>query len=90
MIVQAEYLIRVFKDRPYRPRVTAGPEAIPLYHSIPQKENSLQDTVDNSNRHFTGRERVTPNVALMLLGLAIATVFIYIRSIYRTIEVSMI
>lgn len=35
----------------------------------------------------TGRQRITRKMGLMLLGLVIATVFIYVRSIYRTIEV---
>ncbi|KIO16763.1 hypothetical protein M407DRAFT_85640, partial [Tulasnella calospora MUT 4182] len=59
VLIQVEYLVRVFKDRPIHPRPAPATATATL---------------------------VTKNIGLMLLGLVMATVFIYVRSIYRTIE----
>ncbi|KIO22641.1 hypothetical protein M407DRAFT_116512 [Tulasnella calospora MUT 4182] len=80
-IIQGDYLWRVLTDRPVRPRSTPSGVVTP------------QSDIEGSSNAFvlekeavSGRARLTSNIKNMLLGLGIATVFIYIRSIYRTIE----
>ncbi|KAG8891158.1 hypothetical protein FRC01_014870, partial [Tulasnella sp. 417] len=101
VIIQVEYLIRVYKDRPIHPRPAApavamatlsptargaGAQTPNTYvgESDADKAKPAQATV--APAPVTGWQRVSKNIRLMLLGLVIATVFIYIRSIYRTIE----
>jgi len=78
--VQAEYLWRVFKNRPIRPVSTGAvtPSA--------EKDGALGQSESPSVISVIGKERITRNIAAMLIGMGIAAVFIYIRSIYRTIE----
>ncbi|KAG8941407.1 hypothetical protein FRC04_004200 [Tulasnella sp. 424] len=80
-IIQGDYLWRVLTDRPIRPRETPSGVVTP------------RSDVEDASNNFTlekevtsGRARLTPNIKNMLIGLGIATLFIYIRSIYRTIE----
>jgi len=75
IVVQAEYLFRVFTNKPVRSANTgAGSEKVEGTSETP----SLATLV--------GKERITRNIGTMLIGMGIAAVFIYIRSIYRTIE----
>ncbi|KAG8948797.1 hypothetical protein FRC04_009260 [Tulasnella sp. 424] len=98
VIIQVEYLVRVFKDRPVHPR--PSPSAIAMTALTPPAGDSGTRTpntyVGEGDAEktqpkaivmpATGRQRITRKIGLMLLGLVIATVFIYVRSIYRTIE----
>ncbi|KAG9050034.1 hypothetical protein FS837_008014 [Tulasnella sp. UAMH 9824] len=99
VLIQAEYLIRVYKDRPIHPRPAQAMTMTPLSPASRDAGNQTPNTfVGESDVEKlppkatvapgpgTGRQRVTRNIGLMLLGLVIATVFIYVRSIYRTIE----
>ncbi|KAG8970775.1 hypothetical protein FRC05_011726 [Tulasnella sp. 425] len=79
-IIQGDYLWRVLTDRPVRPPGTPG-------GVTPQSDmEGVSNTVTLEKEAVSGRARLTPNIKNMLIGLGIATVFIYIRSIYRTIE----
>ncbi|KAG8927882.1 hypothetical protein FRC03_011467 [Tulasnella sp. 419] len=64
-LLALEYFIRVYQNRPLRPRSPAA--------DGPTFEKAAMSTV-------------TPKIRLMIIGLAISTVFIYVRSVYRTIE----
>ncbi|KIO30488.1 hypothetical protein M407DRAFT_20381 [Tulasnella calospora MUT 4182] len=99
VLIQAEYLVRVFKDKPIHPRpapatamATLSPPAgdggarTPNTYVGESDAEKLQPKATLAIAPVTGRQRVTKNIGLMLLGLVIATVFIYVRSIYRTIE----
>ncbi|KAG9018259.1 hypothetical protein FRB90_011713 [Tulasnella sp. 427] len=100
VLIQVEYLIRVFKDRPVHPRPNPIAATPKLTLTAPTQEASGSRTPntdagesDVEKLHpkggvvpVTGRDKITKNIGLMLLGLVIATVFIYVRSIYRTIE----
>ncbi|KAG8934863.1 hypothetical protein FRC01_014029 [Tulasnella sp. 417] len=81
-VIQGDYLWRVLTERPVRPRSTTTSGAGTPPSDVEEASNRfvLEKEV------LTGRARLTPNIKNMLLGLGIATVFIYIRSIYRTIE----
>ncbi|KAG8990457.1 hypothetical protein FRB94_000291 [Tulasnella sp. JGI-2019a] len=86
-LTSIEYFWRVFIERPLRPRDVAGSQDAP---SLPQSEAPTLNaaTAEKSkyvNRH-RGTDNLTPNVKSMLLGLAIATILVLIRSVYRTIE----
>ncbi|KIO22639.1 hypothetical protein M407DRAFT_79016 [Tulasnella calospora MUT 4182] len=80
-IIQGDYLWRVLTDRPVRPRYLLSRVVTPQ-----------SDTEGSSNAFIlqkeavSGRACLTSSIKNMLLGLGIVTVFIYIRSIYRTIE----
>ncbi|KAG8911306.1 hypothetical protein FRC00_006732 [Tulasnella sp. 408] len=80
-IIQGDYLWHVLTERPVRPRPAPSGAVTP--------GSDMEDSSQNlilGRQVATGRARLTPNIKSMLLGLGIATVFIYIRSIYRTIE----
>ncbi|KAG8949405.1 hypothetical protein FRC04_008640 [Tulasnella sp. 424] len=76
-IIQGDYLWRVLTDRPIRPRSSS---------SVGSDIEDASNTFTLEKEGASGRARLTPNIRTMLIGLGIATVFIYIRSIYRTIE----
>jgi len=89
--VQAEYLLRVWYEKPFHPRVsqpasTDDANTVVGQNSREEFKEKDQSAVFTAAPAGTGLSRVTRNIALMLLGLFIATFFIYIRSIYRTIE----
>lgn len=77
-VVQIDYFRRVYMNRPVRDRTN---------DSHVELSGGDKDTSVVTLRR-TGRERITRDIKWMLAGLAAATVWIYIRSIYRTIEVS--
>ncbi|KAG8970773.1 hypothetical protein FRC05_011724 [Tulasnella sp. 425] len=80
-IIQGDYLWRVLTDRPIRPRSSPS--------GIVTPRSDIEDASNNftlEKEAASGRARLTPNIRNMLIGLGITTVFIYIRSIYRTIE----
>ncbi|KAG9017971.1 hypothetical protein FRB90_012796 [Tulasnella sp. 427] len=83
-IVQGDYLWRVMTNRPVRPRANASD--VELITPRSGLENASNTMTHDKNQAVSGRARITPNIKNMLIGLAIATVFIYVRSIYRTIE----
>lgn len=61
--------------------------------SLPTKEklSSFSNTPAGSSANLSpalGSDRMTRDVRLMVIGLGLSTFFVYIRSIYRTIEVS--
>ncbi len=72
-----EFLWRVFTERPLRSRDQSSTASTP---------SGLEKTSTPDLSKGFGRARLTPNIRNMLIGLCIATVFIYLRSIYRTIE----
>ncbi|KIO22638.1 hypothetical protein M407DRAFT_27826 [Tulasnella calospora MUT 4182] len=78
-IIQGDYLWRVLTDRP----VNSAPSGA----GTPRSDiEGVSNTVTLEKEAASGRARLTPNIKNMVLGLGIATVFVYIRSIYRTIE----
>ena len=79
-IIAVEYLWRVHRRSPHRAPVVQQPTelATDVEKSAPASSLSL------------GLRGIDGNVKQMLVGLGIATVFLFIRSIYRTIEVSLI
>lgn len=87
VLIQAEYLVRVFKDKPVHPVSRDTGNQTPNTYVGESDAEKLQSKATVAPGPVTGRQRVTRNIGLMLLGLVIATVFIYVRSIYRTIEV---
>ncbi|KAG8948799.1 hypothetical protein FRC04_009262 [Tulasnella sp. 424] len=98
VLIQVEYLFRVFKDRPVHPRPTppattttaltpsAGDAGIKTPNTYVGESDAEKTQPQATVVPATGRQRITRKMGLMLLGLVIATVFIYVRSIYRTIE----
>ncbi|KAG9023505.1 hypothetical protein FS837_005765 [Tulasnella sp. UAMH 9824] len=78
-VIQGDYLWRVLTERPVRPSSSG---VVTPRSDIEGASNNL--TLEKEA--VSGRARLTPNIRNMLLGLGISTVFIYIRSIYRTIE----
>lgn len=84
VVVQAEYLWRLYNGRPVRSVAQTSEMAMAGINTPDDKQDSSSATV---TKVVDARARVTKNIFLMLIGLLIATVFIYIRSIYRTIEV---
>jgi len=81
VLVSIEYFWRVYSERPFRIPTNAigdGTEAA--------VEKGDQSKITPSPSSLSGRDRLTRPVKLMLLGLTIATVLVYVRSVYRTIE----
>ncbi|KAG8890011.1 hypothetical protein FRB98_001446 [Tulasnella sp. 332] len=74
-LTSIEYFWRVYRERPLRAR-----EQDVNISSRAASPNSLEKPVAR------GLENLTLNVRTMVLGLIIATVLVYIRSIYRTAE----
>ncbi|KAG8879958.1 hypothetical protein FRB97_001257 [Tulasnella sp. 331] len=90
-LVSIEYVWRVLTDRPIRavqdadsaPTLEGNGAAegfVAVYAAGEKSKTSLPVPLNG------GRAGLTYNVKLMVLGLAIATVLVIIRSIYRTIE----
>lgn len=77
-LIQVDYFRRVYMNKPLRARSA---------NAQTELSAAEKDAVVNASQS-TGRHRLTANIKWMLVGLAAATVWIYIRSIYRTIEVS--
>ncbi|KAG8910932.1 hypothetical protein FRC01_006041 [Tulasnella sp. 417] len=80
-IIQADFLWHVLSDRPVRIRFSRSAVATP-----PSDPEDASRMVSLEKQAGSGRARLTSNIKNMLIGLILATVFIYIRSIYRTIE----
>ncbi|EIN12984.1 RTA1-like protein [Punctularia strigosozonata HHB-11173 SS5] len=77
-LLAAEFLLRVLRDRPIR----AAPPVPVVLEKLPS---------DSSVRGFlptVQQPKLYGKLRLMVIGLCISTVVIYIRSIYRTIELS--
>ncbi|KAG9048665.1 hypothetical protein FS837_012293 [Tulasnella sp. UAMH 9824] len=87
-IVQVDFLWHVWTDRPVRPRSAPTSVVTPLSDlEDPSKTFTVEkEPVSVEKEPVSGRTRLTSNIRNMLIGLVIATVFIYVRSIYRTIE----
>jgi len=91
-LVSIEYVWRVFTERPIRavqetynaPTLEVDGTAAGSAAAYAAGEKSNASLPAPSN----GRARLTHDVKMMVLGLAIATVLVIVRSIYRTIEVS--
>jgi hypothetical protein len=79
-IIAIEYLWRVHRRQPHRAPASQKPTelATDVEKSAPASSLSL------------GLRGLDGNVKQMLIGLGIATIFLFIRSIYRTIEASLI
>ncbi|KAG8855591.1 hypothetical protein FRB96_006785 [Tulasnella sp. 330] len=77
MLNSVEYFWRVKTERPIRSRS----------QFISMASRTDDPNTSGADRHKeTGVERMTPNVKKMIKGLIIATILVYVRSIYRTIE----
>lgn len=89
--VQAEYLFRVWYEKPLRAR-TSAPVAMDDNTTVIGQSSRDGFKEKDESAFFasassgTGLSKITRNIALMLLGLFFATFLIYVRSIYRTIE----
>ncbi|KAG8895977.1 hypothetical protein FRC01_012094 [Tulasnella sp. 417] len=82
-IIQGDFLWHVLTDRPVRVRFSRSAVTTPM--SDPEDASKIV-SLENEKAAVSGRARLTSNIKNMLIGLILATVFIYIRSIYRTIE----
>ncbi|KIO15842.1 hypothetical protein M407DRAFT_201910, partial [Tulasnella calospora MUT 4182] len=82
-IIQADFLWHVLKERPVRHRFASSNVSTPPSEL---EDASRTVTLEKAAAQVSGRARLTSNIRNMIIGLVIATVFIYIRSIYRTIE----
>ncbi|KAG8834959.1 hypothetical protein FRC17_006262 [Serendipita sp. 399] len=71
-ILGAEVLIRYYTNRPVR--------------ALPEQHDESVETLDE--KKSDGRAALDRNNKLMLLALVITTVFLFIRAIYRTIELN--
>ena len=88
-IVAIEYFYRVLKNKPIR-----APETMTEIQ-MAQRDGSPSGTLLGEQENLSGmlysrgegRHNLTKKIQLMILGLSISTILIYIRSIYRTIEV---
>ncbi|KAG8980886.1 hypothetical protein FRB95_009301 [Tulasnella sp. JGI-2019a] len=76
-LTSVEYFWRVYKEKPLRARQQDQDMNMSLGTSTP---NSFEKP------DVRGLDNLTPNVKTMVFGLIVATVLIYIRSIYRTAE----
>ncbi|KAG8903866.1 hypothetical protein FRB99_002635 [Tulasnella sp. 403] len=82
VVIQLEFVIRVVKNKPVR-RVqrdeieTATPE---------EKGKAVTGAEGGEDIELPARPGISRKTWLMLLGLVLSTVLIYVRSIYRTIE----
>jgi hypothetical protein len=95
-LLAIEFFIRVMLDRPVRtPKEVM--RAVPALGGTPRKRNgwSLHDHSYDSALATASAQEVRKNgfgfsrvskLSLMILALGISTMFIYMRSIYRTIE----
>ncbi|KAG8903867.1 hypothetical protein FRB99_002636 [Tulasnella sp. 403] len=79
VLIQIDYFWHVLKNRPAR-------SIVPAEVATPPAEFGNEKTPSELAPTLTGPQRLTKNIKIMMVGLTIATVFIYIRSIYRTIE----
>ncbi|KAG8995735.1 hypothetical protein FRB94_008789 [Tulasnella sp. JGI-2019a] len=78
-LTSIEYFWRVYKERPLRARQHSNTSSINM---VPR---SGLNTPGEPEKSY-GLDNLTPNVKTMVFGLIIATVLVYIRSIYRTAE----
>ncbi|KAG8954528.1 hypothetical protein FRC03_011468 [Tulasnella sp. 419] len=69
-LLAIEYFIRVYRNRPLRAR----------------SQTDVTEGASVEKDQYSAMANVTPKIRLMIIGLAISTVFIYVRSVYRTIE----
>ncbi|KAG9009800.1 hypothetical protein FRB94_013586 [Tulasnella sp. JGI-2019a] len=76
-LTSVEYFWRVYKEKPLRARQQDQDMNMSLGTATP---NSFEKP------GVRGIDNLTPNVKTMVFGLIVATVLIYIRSIYRTAE----
>ncbi|KAG8855594.1 hypothetical protein FRB96_006788 [Tulasnella sp. 330] len=79
-LTSVEYFWRVYKERPLRARQT-NESAISM-----ASRSGSPHSGDVEKSEAYGLENLTGNVRKMVLGLIVATVLVYIRSIYRTAE----
>jgi len=74
-ILGADFLIRFYWNRPVRP--------------APHTDNGTSSFIPNPSEKPSASARAIPvKVRLMLLGAGVTTVWVFIRSIYRTIELA--
>jgi len=88
VLVSIEYFWRVYSDKPLRPRTSIDQSVLlrPAGPELGQSPSSGSVQAEKDTIEPTGQERLTRNVRTMVLGLIITTIFVYIRAIYRTIE----
>lgn len=88
-IVAIEYFYRVLKEKPLRAAEPAT--AVQMTQQNLSSSGTLLGQHENLSGKLStggeGRVNLTRKIQLMILGLSISTILIYIRSIYRTIEV---
>lgn len=88
-VVAGEFIYRLNLDKPLR-----GRKATETEKEHESASPGLEDDGENGlpNHHGVAghghHERIPGNVRLVFLGLAISTLFLLIRAIYRLIEVS--
>ncbi|KAG8878900.1 hypothetical protein FRB98_005913 [Tulasnella sp. 332] len=79
-LTSVEYFWRVYKERPLFARPTNESDISMASRSGTPRSGDVEKTESHGLANLTG------NVRTMVLGLIIATVLVYIRSIYRTAE----
>lgn len=74
VVLGAEFVRRYHADKPVR--------------AVPPPAGHSSETVDEKRNYNHGPAPVEKNVRIMLIGLIINAVFFFVRTIYRTIELS--
>ncbi|KIJ44743.1 hypothetical protein M422DRAFT_251726 [Sphaerobolus stellatus SS14] len=77
IVLATEFLGRVFLKRPIRPAVSNGANI-----EATSMEGEKSSTTSSDDRQDT----IPPNVSMLVTGMSFATLFVLIRTIYRTVE----
>ncbi|KAG8882346.1 hypothetical protein FRB97_008360 [Tulasnella sp. 331] len=81
-LTSVEYFWRVYRERPLRARQAPTNES--AISMATRSGSPYSGGIEKTGTH--GLENLTGHVRTMVMGLVIATVLVYIRSIYRTAE----
>lgn len=82
VVIQLEFVVRVVKNRPVQRDGEGEMTLVPG-----EKGKTVTDVEGGGLVGLLPRPVIPSKTRLMLLGLVLSTVLIYVRSIYRTIEV---
>ncbi|KAG8797840.1 hypothetical protein FRB91_000777 [Serendipita sp. 411] len=74
VILGTEVIVRYYLNKPVR--------------KAPEPQDESVETLGEKKVHSNGRTVLDSNTKLMLLGLIVSSVFLFIRAIYRTIELN--
>jgi len=85
-LTSVEYFWRVSRGRPIRGTAALSGNRFPLAGLAQPQETEDKDTPAASTAQLSGLQRLTAPVKSLIFGLTLTTVLVYVRSIYRTIE----